>query len=249
MPSDENPMSGNVSISGGNSAFVDSTVVEDTAADADAIAEESDAENATSEATSVAEVTDEQPVLSYRAHVSNIGWQSWQSGQAGTTGCSLAMEAVQLRLTGDVSQTYDIWYRVHVKNLGWLGWASNGDTAGTTGKSLSVEAVQIVMTKKGERPAGYNASQAAYVGASESLSVSGYTLSGSKVSVSGSDVITIGQAGSTGLSGIALSVKNALITGGIEYRTQRQFGTWQQNWTAGGSTSGSTSDGEQIQAV
>ena len=63
--------------------------------------------------------------IEYRAHVAKKGWQNWKKdGQiAGTTGESLAMEAVQLKLTGEIAEHYDIYYRVHSQTYGWLGWA------------------------------------------------------------------------------------------------------------------------------
>lgn len=33
------------------------------------------------------------------------------------------MEAVQLKLTGEIAEHYDIYYRVHSQTYGWLGWA------------------------------------------------------------------------------------------------------------------------------
>lgn len=89
--------------------------------------------------------------IQYRAHVQNIGWQGWkQNGDlAGTTGKSLRMEAVQMKLSGGLSEYYDIYYRVHVQNIGWMGWAKNGQSAGTTGYGYRMEAIQIQLIPKG----------------------------------------------------------------------------------------------------
>lgn len=43
------------------------------------------------------------------------------------------MEAVRLKLTGELAEHYDIYYRVHSQSYGWLGWAKNGEIAGTAG--------------------------------------------------------------------------------------------------------------------
>jgi uncharacterized protein YjdB len=58
------------------------------------------------------------------------------------------MEAIQLKLTGNLATSYNISYRVQVQNKGWMSWVSNGATAGTTGLSLRIEALQIRITKK-----------------------------------------------------------------------------------------------------
>ena len=58
------------------------------------------------------------------------------------------MEAIEMTLTGNQKNNYDIYYRVHVQDLGWLGWAKNGETAGTMNYALKIEAVQILIVPK-----------------------------------------------------------------------------------------------------
>ena len=86
-----------------------------------------------------------------RAHVKDIGWQNWVDTGAvsGTTGKSRRMEAICLRLTGDLASKYDIYYRAHVANIGWLGWAKNGEKAGSQGYSYAAEAIEVRLVKKG----------------------------------------------------------------------------------------------------
>lgn len=55
--------------------------------------------------------------VTMRGHVSGEGWQSWNSGSCGTAGRSHSLEAVQLKLTGQAADSYDIWYRVYSANL------------------------------------------------------------------------------------------------------------------------------------
>ena len=94
--------------------------------------------------------------LSYSAHVSGIGWQDEVSGGAvaGTTGQGRAVECVKMRLTGDLSEYYDVWYRAYVQDYGWLGWASDGARAGTTGIGYRVEALQVRILAKGSAAPG-----------------------------------------------------------------------------------------------
>lgn len=67
--------------------------------------------------------------VEYRTHVENKGWLDWvKDGElSGTSGESLRMEAVQLKLTGEIAEKYDIYYRVHAQNFSWLDWAKNGE--------------------------------------------------------------------------------------------------------------------------
>ena len=96
------------------------------------------------------------PSLSLSAHVSGVGWQDEVSGGAvaGTTGQGRAVECVKMRLTGDLSEYYDVWYRAYVQDYGWLGWASDGARAGTTGIGYRVEALQVRVLAKGSAAPG-----------------------------------------------------------------------------------------------
>lgn len=52
------------------------------------------------------------------AHVSNIGWQGWTADSGGTVGQGNAMEAVKIKLTGDIADLYDVYYRAHSTDEG-----------------------------------------------------------------------------------------------------------------------------------
>lgn len=58
------------------------------------------------------------------------------------------MEAVQIRLTGELASYYHVYYRVHSQYFGWLGWAKDGESAGTSSLSLRIEAIQIKLVPK-----------------------------------------------------------------------------------------------------
>jgi len=83
--------------------------------------------------------------VTYRTHVQNYGWQEWKSnGQsAGTTGESLRLEAINIKLNG---ASGGIRYKTHVQNYGWQSWKYDGDAAGTSGESKRLEAIQIELT-------------------------------------------------------------------------------------------------------
>ena len=92
----------------------------------------------------------------YRTHVQGYGWLNWMKdgNYSGTQGESKRLEAVQIELTGEAEEQYDIYYRVHAQTYGWLGWAKNGASAGTEGLSKRLEAIEIVMVKKGDPAPG-----------------------------------------------------------------------------------------------
>ena len=91
-----------------------------------------------------------QRAFSIKAHVSNLGWQSpvYEGMTVGTTGRNLAVEAVEIKLTGDLAKHYDVVYRAHVQSKGWLDWVKSGECAGTTGEALHLEALEVRLVEK-----------------------------------------------------------------------------------------------------
>lgn len=67
---------------------------------------------------------------------------------SGTSGQAKRLEAIRIRLKGEIANHYNICYRVHAQTYGWLSWAWNGDSAGTSGLGKRLEAIQIVLVKK-----------------------------------------------------------------------------------------------------
>ena len=97
--------------------------------------------------------------IQYSTHISSEGWKDWSN--AGTTNgasnASKGMEAVKIRLTGDLAKYYDIYYRAHVQGYGWLGWAKNGQIAGTSKIGYRMEGLQIRLVSKDVSAPGKNA--------------------------------------------------------------------------------------------
>ncbi|MGN0470996.1 MAG: hypothetical protein ACI4GV_08805 [Acutalibacteraceae bacterium] len=88
--------------------------------------------------------------VQYRVHVQNYGWMDWQSANAyaGTTGQSLRIEAIEIRLTGEIAQHYNVEYQSAVQDIGWMSVCRNGETSGTTGQALRLEALRVRLVHK-----------------------------------------------------------------------------------------------------
>lgn len=144
-------------------------------------------------------------------HVQNVGWTGWGSPGAlvGTTGRSLRLEAVRLRLTDRLATRYDLSYRVHVQNVGWMGWVKNGATAGTTGRALRIEAIQVRLLAKAP-----STSYAAHV---QNI---GWMATVSDGAVSG----TTGRA--LRLEALRMSTARLPFAGHVEYRANVQGLGW-----------------------
>lgn len=93
---------------------------------------------------------DESGSIRARAFYTSDGWQAWTTGQIGATGKSKKIEAVQITLTDEMAEKYDVYYRVHSAKVGWLDWAKNGESAGSEGLDYGIQAIQIELVKKDE---------------------------------------------------------------------------------------------------
>jgi len=101
--------------------------------------------------------------IEYRTHVQNIGWQDYVGTNvfSGTSGQSLRLEAIQIRLTGELADHYDVYYQVHAENYGWLAMAKNDEQSGTAGYAYRLEGIRILLVPKGSAaPAGAAGTQA-----------------------------------------------------------------------------------------
>ncbi|MDR0515037.1 MAG: arylamine N-acetyltransferase, partial [Coriobacteriaceae bacterium] len=89
--------------------------------------------------------------VEYAVHAANIGWMAWEAdgAMAGTTGQARQLEAVRMRLTGGLADTFDLYYRAHIAGYGWLGWAANGADAGSSSRGIRMEAVEVRLVPKG----------------------------------------------------------------------------------------------------
>ena len=83
-----------------------------------------------------------KPSVVYEAHIENIGWQGpKRNGEtAGTTGQSLRLEALTVRLENTDAQ---LVMEGHVENKGWTTVRTNGEIFGTIGQGLRLEAIKI----------------------------------------------------------------------------------------------------------
>lgn len=88
--------------------------------------------------------------LEYSVHVANLGWLDPVSSGTftGTMNKGLRLEAIKIKLTGQLKDDYKVQYRVHMQNTGWGDWVSDGEIAGTTGEARQIEALQARIIKK-----------------------------------------------------------------------------------------------------
>lgn len=185
--------------------------------------------------------------VEYSAHVANVGWQDWKADSelAGTTNQKRQIESIKIRLTGELSEKYDVYYRVHSKDYGWLGWTKNGEIAGTTGLSLRVEAIQIRLIKKGDPAPGSTASaykykpNVVYRAYVQDYGWRGYVQNGR----------TAGSLGENRrLEAVEIKKDNNTISGSIQYQVQLQDLGW-QDWKSDGTMAGTTGQSRRVETI
>lgn len=186
--------------------------------------------------------------LVYRSHLSNSGWESnWTTANAQSGVSGKSIEAIQIDLTGQMANKYDVYYRVHAKNIGWMGWAKNGAIAGTMGYSYPIEAIEIqLVVKNGKAPGAtqnyqqIKDQQIAYQAHVQNVGTQTYQYSGS-------------GAGTTGRSlrceAVKIKLLNPKYSGGIQYRSHVQNIGWEQGWKTDDSLSGTSGRSLRLEAI
>ena len=91
--------------------------------------------------------------ITYAAYIRNSGWtaDAGTEGVAGSPGQVMPIEAVRFKLTGNISNYFDVYYRAYVTAYGWTAWTTGGEAAGAIGVGQRVEAYQIYMKEKGTK--------------------------------------------------------------------------------------------------
>lgn len=81
--------------------------------------------------------------IAMQGHIARLGWQTpiYGDGVIGTTGQSLSLQAIRLKVCSELAG--DIEISCHVSKTGWQDWAPSGSLSGTTGRDLPIEAVRI----------------------------------------------------------------------------------------------------------
>ncbi len=89
---------------------------------------------------------DKVPLLSYKVHGRNYGWQEDYCKEfevAGTIKKGLRLEAIQITANDPDLQ---LKYQVHVSGKGWMDPVGDDEIAGTVGERRAIEAIKISLT-------------------------------------------------------------------------------------------------------
>ena len=94
--------------------------------------------------------------IEYQGNLRGSGWLPWQSDAQETGGAlgEMPLEAVSMRLTGDLEKYYDVMYSV-LQNNAWTDWAMNGQEAGIAGAGLRVDGLRVSVVRRQEGKDSY----------------------------------------------------------------------------------------------
>ncbi len=91
--------------------------------------------------------------VAYQVNLSGYGWleevENYET--AGSSETESPLEAIRVKLTGELAENYDIYYSVY-QDGEWTELVSNGEAAGIEGAGKRVKGVRIAVTVKGGYP-------------------------------------------------------------------------------------------------
>ncbi len=146
------------------------------------------------------------------------------------------IQAIAIKLTGQLSELYDIYYKVHVTDGYWLDWASNGHAAGSMNLNQRINAIKLRLVKKGKKISGDTeypcvvAPDITYKMALGKQKLSPNYKELGKTSGS--------KKNKTGITGIKMKISDRLLPGGLEYRVAQEKGKY-GSWISSGKLAGS----------
>ena len=90
----------------------------------------------------------------YSTYVHNKGWQNYVNGGTNSNQKNEKIEGIKIKLSGEISNYFDIYYSVYISNEGWTDWAKNDEKCGNIGFENSVQSLKIKLVEKNSIPPG-----------------------------------------------------------------------------------------------
>ena len=192
---------------------------------------------------------DENSGIEYRTATKQEGWEkqfTTDSQMSGVPESGKKLEAIQLRLTGEIAETHDVFYRVTSETLGKLGWAKNGESAGTENLDYGLQSIEVKLVEKGKNElesspkAFVRLPSVAYRSHVESIGWQNYVKDGQQSGTSGQK---------KRLEGVQVRIESTSLDGGIQYRTHIQDIGWESSFKSNDAVSGTTGRAKRLEAI
>ncbi len=188
--------------------------------------------------------------LEFQLHIQSFGWTDWiKSGSVGGEAeAGKRIEAVKIKLTGELAESFDIYYRVYVNTMGWSAWTCNGETAGTEGLHKGIESIEIkLISKEGIPPKN----EVVYDETEENIVVPilEYSIFLKGTGWLSFDGVDAGNPGDGGRAeGFKISIPDTIYEGSVTYRTYAQSYGW-LDWVGDGAFSGVESVSKRAEGI
>jgi uncharacterized protein YjdB len=93
--------------------------------------------------------------IKYQTYQATGGWSDYAAANktSGTKRAANPIQALRVKLTGELSKRYNVYYRANLVGYGWTGWGKNGQAVGAR-KLASVRGYQVKLVKKGKKAPG-----------------------------------------------------------------------------------------------
>ncbi len=187
--------------------------------------------------------------LQYRTSLAESGWESWVTPGTSSGVKNKTIQAVQIRLTGDLAAKYNIYYCVNVEGYGWLNWAANGAVAGAGALKKGITNICVRILPKGVKAPAAKGSIALAHFIAQKLSYSAYVQRSGWTGNYGSGKYC-GKAGSKRwIEALKISLPSQKIAGSIAYKGHVQDVGWESTWSKDGAVSGEAGSGRRYEAV
>ena len=159
---------------------------------------------------------------------------------------------MEIRLTGELAEKYDIIYSTHVSNIGDLDYVANGASAGSQGLGARMEAMVIRLVEKNSEDAPDTLGR----GFVKEFSPEDLTYAAHVQRLGNLEAVTSGQTqGTTGQSlrveGFCVNLDTTALNalkGDIMYSAHVQNVGWQE-WKKNGEFAGTEGESLRIEAI
>lgn len=190
--------------------------------------------------------------IEYQSHIQGIGWENaWKkNGEiSGTAGQGRRIEALKIKLSGELAEKYDVYYRVHSQFFGWMNWAKNGEATGTEGFSYRLEAYQVQLVPKGQTaPSGQGRKFAKFQNAVVTYQTHVQKKGWMPQVINNQTSGTVGSALRIEALKLKISSNPLSFSGNLEYQTHNQGIGWQK-WMNNYGLSGTEGQGLRTEAI
>ena len=188
--------------------------------------------------------------IAYRTYTQNGGWENDYRRDAVNSGKSGdVIQAIKIKLSGELADQYDVYYQVNVTSMGWMAWAKNDEPCGITGYPYGVQAYRVLLVPKGDK-APENEPGTMNTAFSEAKVL--YTTHVQNIGWQSNvwDGMTAGTSGkSLRLEAMRLSLSEPKYSGNICYRTHIQNLGWESTFRNNGEDSGTSGLGYRLEAM